>query len=335
MTEQYPQYINSFSQNDKDVLANFWHPVALQSEVRDKPVAVTLLYENLVIYRTSKAVTIAKNQCPHRGVRLDMGWLDNDQLICAYHGLHYNAEGKCSLIPAAGSDAKIPDKLRLSTYPVVERYGLIWVCLKPEPRYPIPEWPILEETDLQKYIFAETWQVFAGRHAENFNDTAHIPWAHAGTFGVREKPLIEKYIPTETDYGFYIKTQVTATAGNAQEYVGKYSQVTNEYFFTFPFASGMKMHYETGEEYAYHVASPISATTSRIFFLGARNYDLDKPVDDWVKFFQSVNKEDKSIVENQYPKIFSLDLSQEFHLPYDAFSVAYRRKWKEIGLADM
>ena len=261
-----------------------------------------------------------------------MGWIDSDKIVCPYHGLNFSSDGTCAYIPGAGPNAIISEKLCLVTYATVERYGLIWVCLNSKPRYPLPDWPAMEDNKMQKYLITEDWNIFAGRHSENFNDTAHIPWVHAGTFGVREEPLTEIYKTEEKDYGFYIHTHVTATAGNTREHIGENTTVTNEYFFTFPFASEMKMTYDFGEEYAFHVASPLTKDKSRIFFLGARNYDLDKPVSEWVEFFAAANNEDRGICENQKPQDIILDLTREFHLPFDSFSIAYRRKWKEFGL---
>ena len=61
---------NTFSENDWHVLAGFWHPVAFSHEIEDKPVSAKLLDVELVIYRTSKGVSVAKDICPHRGTKL-------------------------------------------------------------------------------------------------------------------------------------------------------------------------------------------------------------------------------------------------------------------------
>lgn len=59
-----------YSENDWNVLSEFWHPVAFSNEVGDKPVALTLLDSDLVAYRNADGLVVAANYCPHRGTRL-------------------------------------------------------------------------------------------------------------------------------------------------------------------------------------------------------------------------------------------------------------------------
>ena len=40
---------------------------------------------------------------------------------------------------------------------------------------------------------------------------------------------------------------------------------------------------------------------------------------------------DKAIVEGQRPELLPLDLTEELHLPFDRFAVAYRRVLTELG----
>ena len=88
----------------------------------------------------------------------------------------------------------IPSKLCLRTYLAAERYGVVWVCLSPEPRQPLPDWPQLEDPKLKQINMGPLpWKCSAPRHTENFNDLAHLSWVHAGTFGNRDKPEVEKY----------------------------------------------------------------------------------------------------------------------------------------------
>lgn len=75
---------------------------------------------------------------------------------------------------------------------------------------------------------------------------------------------------------------------------------------------------------------PISAGRSRVFILKARNYDLDQPVDDWIRFQEAVNVEDQAMVESQEPQDLPMDLTAESHIAADAWSIAYRRRWKSL-----
>ena len=128
----------TFSETDWRILARFWYPVALATEVQTAPFAIKLLDKKLVAFRHSKGVAIFDDLCPHRGVPLSMGRVEGDQLVCRGHGLQFSPEGRCNAHSAA-----------VQRYPVTERYGLIWTCLdisESTPEIPaFPQWndPIL------------------------------------------------------------------------------------------------------------------------------------------------------------------------------------------------
>lgn len=118
----------TFSPSDWAILSQFWYPVAWSRDLGRSPLAAVLLDQRLVIWRTAAGISIANDLCLHRGVPLSLGQVQGDQLICKYHGFHYNGAGQCTLIPA-NPQAKIPARLCLKTYPVREAFGLIWTCL--------------------------------------------------------------------------------------------------------------------------------------------------------------------------------------------------------------
>ena len=128
VTTDYPSNSN-IPENDWHILAGFWHPVAFVSELSDKPHAVRLLDMDLVVYKTVQGFTVAKDQCAHRGSKLSLGWMDDkgENIVCPFHGHHYNEQGNCTLIPSYVDESKpIPAKMCLQVYQSVERYGLIW-----------------------------------------------------------------------------------------------------------------------------------------------------------------------------------------------------------------
>ncbi len=105
---------------------------ALSRDVIDSPVGTTLLDQQLVVYRTSDGVVVADDICPHRGVALSAGTGDGTSVACAYHGIRFGSGGICVAVPAHPR-SKIPARLNLRGYPTVERYGLVWTCLRPDP----------------------------------------------------------------------------------------------------------------------------------------------------------------------------------------------------------
>ncbi|MBK0065193.1 MULTISPECIES: Rieske 2Fe-2S domain-containing protein [unclassified Acinetobacter] len=86
--------------------------------VRDKDVAV---------WRSMQGhVQIWENRCPHRSVRLSLGQVRGESLVCAYHGWQFAAEdGHCQRIPAQ-PEQRAPKSLCARSYAVMENSGLIW-----------------------------------------------------------------------------------------------------------------------------------------------------------------------------------------------------------------
>jgi nitrite reductase/ring-hydroxylating ferredoxin subunit len=91
----------------------------------------------LVVWRDPQgAVHAWANQCPHRGMRLSFGTVDEKgRLACRYHGWRYGPDGKCAAIPAH-PDRPPPDDVAVPTYASAERDGLIWVALSDAPALP-------------------------------------------------------------------------------------------------------------------------------------------------------------------------------------------------------
>ena len=105
----------------------------------NKPVAMRLLDERVVVYRLSDGlVSAARDICYHRGVPLSLGHVEGDEIVCKYHGLRYDREGRCTCIPAHPGGAISP-RLRLDMFQAQERYGLVWVRLVDDGPRVLPE----------------------------------------------------------------------------------------------------------------------------------------------------------------------------------------------------
>ena len=326
----------SFSGSNWNVLARYWHPVAYSHEIVDTPIATQLLDLRLVLFRDANdRICVANNRCPHRGASLAEGWLENGQLVCAYHGLKFDSDGACVRIPAAGDRAKIPAKLCLDLARAEEKYGIVWVCLSDNPMQSIPAFDAWETKGIQRGRVSTEWHACPMRHAENFNDVAHAAWIHAETFAPREYPEMDTYKVTDHSYGLSFELPTTFLASNTFEAKRKQLIETSKstYHIFMPFTTHLKVAMSAGEEHIFDTVQPLTAEKIRIFQLKTRNFDLHSPADDWIAFQEMVNEEDRITVENQQPLQMPLDLSEDFHLRADAFSVAYRRKLLSIGLA--
>ncbi len=115
-------------------LGRQWSAVASSAAVQDGPVAVRLLGNDLVLWRSpSGTVIAAPDRCTHSKRPLSKGTVSDGRLVCAKHGWTFGDAGRCVLKP---SGLPITDNAHLKIYPCTERYGLVWVSLN-QPAGPV------------------------------------------------------------------------------------------------------------------------------------------------------------------------------------------------------
>jgi phenylpropionate dioxygenase-like ring-hydroxylating dioxygenase large terminal subunit len=104
---------------------NCWYAAAYDVELKQELLARTISGSPLVMYRRGDGQPVAlENACWHRLMPLSEGHLEGDEVACAYHGLVYNAEGRCTFMP---SQKTINPAARVRAFPTVERHRFVWV----------------------------------------------------------------------------------------------------------------------------------------------------------------------------------------------------------------
>lgn len=154
-------------------IAAGWHPVALLSELRGKPLARTLLGEPLVVFAGKDGPVVLRDRCPHRGMPLSGGRVQGGRIVCPYHGWAFGAGGACRAVPGSG---EVPS-IHAAALPVRVEAGLVWTTLGSGafPRLP----PALTNPALDRF-----WWVPAASRArvldalENHLDPAHPHHVH-------------------------------------------------------------------------------------------------------------------------------------------------------------
>ncbi|MBL0420702.1 aromatic ring-hydroxylating dioxygenase subunit alpha [Ramlibacter sp. AW1] len=107
-------------------IRNAWYVAATTAECNtERPLSRTLLGDKVVLFRTGDGRPAAlADRCAHRLAPLSLGDIEADGLRCRYHGMKFDATGRCVEIPG---QADIPPVMRVRDYPVVERHGFIWI----------------------------------------------------------------------------------------------------------------------------------------------------------------------------------------------------------------
>jgi nitrite reductase/ring-hydroxylating ferredoxin subunit len=109
-------------------LYNAWYCAAWSTELREKPIGIRMLNEQIVLYRDSGRRAVAlSGRCPHRFAPLSRGTVKGDEIECCYHGLRFNRTGACVFNPHGRN--LIPPRARLKAFPIVERHGALWIWM--------------------------------------------------------------------------------------------------------------------------------------------------------------------------------------------------------------
>jgi len=190
------------------MIRNQWYVVLESKEVRKKPVGVTRMGEKLVFWRNETGkIHCAVDRCPHRGVALSIGKLENDHLQCPFHGFEYDASGHCVLIPANGQGGRIPKSLQLKNYPTFEKHGFIWIWWGDSPSEGLQPPSFFENLD-DSFIYGskpDHWKAHYSRVIENQLDVVHLPFVHHNTIGRGDNTVVDgPVVRWEEDIKMYV-----------------------------------------------------------------------------------------------------------------------------------
>jgi len=113
-----------------------WYVAARSRSIpRGEVRAFELACRRIAVYRDRHGRAHAIDaQCPHLGADLTQGTVCGDGLQCAFHRWTFGPDGACRSAPG---HAQVPER-RARTYPVVERWGFVWVFNGPAAVFDLP-----------------------------------------------------------------------------------------------------------------------------------------------------------------------------------------------------
>jgi vanillate O-demethylase monooxygenase subunit len=104
---------------------NAWYAAGWSHEIVRELAPRKICGKDVVLYRrTDGKVAALEDACWHRLLPLSQGQLKGDEVMCGYHGLKFNAFGRCTYMPA---QATINPSACVRSYPVAERHRLVWL----------------------------------------------------------------------------------------------------------------------------------------------------------------------------------------------------------------
>ncbi|MFC0528720.1 Rieske 2Fe-2S domain-containing protein [Phytohabitans kaempferiae] len=163
-------------------LRDYWYPVDWADRFTRKPRPVKILGEDIVLVREGDEIYALHDRCPHRGVPLSHGRRQfPDTVSCAYHGWTFELKtGNLCAVLTDGPDSPICGKLKVRTYPVQQRLGLVWVYVGAGPVPPV-ERDIPAELLDNDFVMGGRSDVRNGNWrfaAENGFDEGHAKYLH-------------------------------------------------------------------------------------------------------------------------------------------------------------
>lgn len=163
------------------VLRRYWQPAALSAELEgERPVApVRLLGEDLVLFRDeSGKLGLIGRHCPHRGVDLCYGRLEDGGLRCPFHGWLYDHTGQCLEQPAEPEGSRLHENIRAVNYPVTERNGIVFAYMGPGEPPALPALDCFTAPDSHVFAFKGLWNCNWLQALEIGIDPAHASFLH-------------------------------------------------------------------------------------------------------------------------------------------------------------
>ena len=327
------------------MLINNWYVAATTEAVTpDKPLGVTMLGVDLVLFRQAQDVVCMAGVCCHRGASLADGKLRDGCIACPYHGWEYESSGRCVRVPAFEDPTRVPKRARLDVYPTAEKYGWIWVFLgdlSEQERPSIPD--LFPEYDDRKNWRLVPYGLEADvnwvRMEENSLDTIHTSFVHK-RFGGRVDPKSSKAPIEMTEWGARVSRTKNAPSSKNKtaemaELLGsdrKKTQVSLE-FSIIGVCHRINPVFRPGmAQVQFTARTPIDAYRTRVFGWQARNYMMEpEQDDDRVAAILEALEEDLGVVTKVKPPLTPPRLPDEFLTEADGMEVAFRKIMRRLG----
>jgi phenylpropionate dioxygenase-like ring-hydroxylating dioxygenase large terminal subunit len=331
--------------NKRIMYINFWYPVCIADELpADNPVQAQILGLRFVAFRDGNGEAhVLADTCIHRGGSLSKGKLVDGNVACPYHGWQFGGSGRCVHIPSLPEGSKVPGRAKVDSYPVIERYGIVFAFLGdlPEeerpPLFDIPQWD--QEGWRASGLVTFELDAYFERSIENGLDPVHNEFVHDLQGNIRFKP---DDMTVDTDaWGTKVYVRMDPPKMGTTQLENLRNDDEPEHFGASSYHSGpntlvTKIDLSKNNSFVqYFFEQPIDASHTRIFFINLRNCMLEKENDQRLQNINlAIAEEDIAIVSELYPKRTPETSTKEILIVGDECIGAYRqhlKTWESRG----
>jgi len=275
-----------------DLIRRYWLPFLASADLPEpdcNPQRVQLLGEDLVAFRDSSGrVGLLAKSCPHRLADLYYGRNEEDGLRCIYHGWKFDVTGQCVEAPTEPKAANFAAKMRVRSYPVEEKAGILFAYLGPSHLTPeLPDFEWMRVPDSHRFISWSTQDCNYAQAIEGGIDTVHSVYLHStldshrkldewkenrvsGIVSTTQARLRTRDNPPllsaeNTDYGVIVGGRYAGHEGDGEDY-WRYNLFLLPFYSMPPGAPGQKL---------CHAFVPLDDTTTARWCI---TWGLEKPL---------------------------------------------------------
>ncbi len=324
---------------------NFWYPVCIADELTaDEPMRVKILGILFVAFRDSDGTAhVLADTCIHRGGSLGKGKIVDGNVECPYHGWQFDGSGRCTYIPSHKNGSKIPARAKVDSYPVIERYGIVFAFLGdlPEDERPllfdIPEWG--QEGWRENRLVEFELNGYYERSIENGVDPTHNQFVHPLQGNIKFIP--EGMTVESDDWCTTVTTRMEPPKPGTVKLAHLRDDDDPENFGASSGHYGpntliTRINLSAENSFAqYFFEQPIDDSHTRIFFINMRNCMLEPENDIRIEQINlAIAAEDIALIAELYPVRTTESMTREVLVRGDECIVGYRehlKGWEKRG----
>jgi phenylpropionate dioxygenase-like ring-hydroxylating dioxygenase large terminal subunit len=299
--------------------ANVWTIVGQAVDLKaNKLLSLRIAGERVVVFRDASGKACALiDRCPHRGVALSLGRVDQGVIECPFHGWRFDGAGRNCHVPW-NPDAK-RENLGATPLPVREIGGLLWVFTGFDPDGDPQVSDSFFLPDVSVCGQSVVWKAHWTRVMENMLDMPHLPFVHRKTIGKDLRGLTGGRMDVfweDRPYGGRITNRIDGVARPGM--------------LDYRFPNVMELSIDPPNKLLRLMVAciPEDEASTRLVLLTIRNFarsPLLNPVFRWMN--RRIAREDQQTVESSLP-IEVPPPGDEASVRTDAPTLAFRRLYR-------
>lgn len=324
-------------------LQNAWYMICWSDELAGDGAFFTrtILNRPILLYREEDGTVRAlHDQCPHRFAPLSKGKLVDGQVRCGYHGLAFDAAGRCVHSPFSKAT---PAAAKVQPFPVEERHGTIWIwpgdAQAANPAL-IPNIPHHHDPEMRYVSGLTTAKADYRLLSDNLMDLSHTTFLHPAFGGLDYMPKFRSWEgPDGAIYSDYVIEDMPNFIGeevipaarlrhnDCIRWIAPGTHILDSR--TAPCDDPDAIMYVPSA----HILTPETEKTTHYFWSSALPKDSPMSDEDMLAVLRfAFDEEDKPMVEAVQQRMGDADLwdLNPVLLPFDAGSVRMRRKLQAL-----